>query len=241
MSTVSLGLHPSHFDSHEASRILTLGVDKALTQYMTINQAPRPSQRDVKDLRSWLGRPSMGNSFLVGIEAQVWDDKNMTDFINPAVKKVDRFSALLTGPVLSGYHWLYGHKKQVDVSIFRHHNPILFPIPAQDDQTNTYSQKQETNPYDIGENLRVYDEKGIYLFADVLAVVLSSLLPTLMILGLYFIQSMLWRIGCVIIFTAIFGATLTVFTNARKIEIYSATAAFAAVEVVFIGSTAGAV
>lgn len=71
-----------------------------------------------------------------------------------------------------------------------------------------------------------------------LSVVLSSLLPTVMILALYFIQSMLWRIGAVIIFTAIFAVALTVFTNARKIEVYSATAAFAAVEVVFIGSTA---
>ncbi|KAH3995500.1 hypothetical protein HBH68_165940 [Parastagonospora nodorum] len=48
---------------------------------------------------------------------------------------------------------------------------------------------------------------------------------------------MIVRIGLVILFTAIFSVALAVFTSARKVEIISATAAFAAVEVVFIGSS----
>lgn len=89
----------------------------------------------------------------------------------------------------------------------------------------------------MGNNLRVYDDKKITVAADVLAAVISSLLPTVMILVLFFVHDMLWRLGLLIIFTAIFSASITVFTNAKKIEVYSATAAFAAVEVVFIGST----
>lgn len=49
---------------------------------------------------------------------------------------------------------------------------------------------------------------------------------------------MLVRIGLVIIFTAVFLLTLSIFTEARKVEVFSATAAFTAVEVVFVGSTA---
>lgn len=93
---------------------------------------------------------------------------------------------------------------------------------------------------DLGNNLRVYDDKKITVVADALAAVISSLLPTVMILVLFFVHDMLWRLGLLIIFTAIFSASITVFTNAKKIEVYSATAAFAAVEVVFIGSTSSA-
>lgn len=91
---------------------------------------------------------------------------------------------------------------------------------------------------DLGNDLRVYDDKKISIVADAGAAVISSLLPTVMILVLYFVHSMLWRLGLLIIFTAIFSTSIAVFTNAKKIEVYSATAAFAAVEVVFIGSTA---
>jgi hypothetical protein len=54
---------------------------------------------------------------------------------------------------------------------------------------------------------------------------------------LYFVERMLTRIGLVILFTATFSVTLSLFTQAKKVEIFSATATFAAVEVVFIGST----
>ena len=65
----------------------------------------------------------------------------------------------------------------------------------------------------------------------------SSLLPTLAILVLYFVKSMLVRIGLVIVFTFMFSFVLSIFTGARNVEVFSATAAFAAVEVVFVGST----
>ena len=67
----------------------------------------------------------------------------------------------------------------------------------------------------------------------------SATLPTAAILVVYFVQNMVHRIGLVIVFTVIFSAALTVLTGAKRIEIFSATAAFAAVEVVYIGSTAG--
>jgi hypothetical protein len=60
------------------------------------------------------------------------------------------------------------------------------------------------------------------------------------ILALYFVNSMIHRIGLVIVFTTVFSVALALFTGAKKVEVFSATAAFAAVEVVYIGSTSGA-
>lgn len=72
---------------------------------------------------------------------------------------------------------------------------------------------------------------------DGIIAALSAIFPTVVILGLYFVQSMIKRIGLVILFTSLFAITLALFTGAKKVEIFSATAAFAAVEVVYIGST----
>jgi hypothetical protein len=66
---------------------------------------------------------------------------------------------------------------------------------------------------------------------------LSAVFPTVVILGLYFVKNMIQRIGLVIVFTTLFAVALALFTGAKKVEIFSATAAFAAVEVVYIGST----
>lgn len=61
-----------------------------------------------------------------------------------------------------------------------------------------------------------------------------------MILALYSVSIMWVRLGMVVIFTAVFAAALSLFTDAKKIEVFSSTAAFAAVEVVFVGSTSNA-
>jgi hypothetical protein len=71
---------------------------------------------------------------------------------------------------------------------------------------------------------------------DAIVAALSSILPTVAILVLFFVRDMLKRIGLVVVFTTLFAFALALFTNSRKIEIFSATAAFAAVEVVYIGT-----
>ncbi|KAK7980892.1 hypothetical protein PG989_013349 [Apiospora arundinis] len=70
---------------------------------------------------------------------------------------------------------------------------------------------------------------------------LSSTLPTLAILVLYYVGDMVTRLGRLILFTTLFSIALTVFTDTGKFEIFSATAAFAATEVVYIGSASAPV
>ncbi|KAL2066006.1 hypothetical protein VTL71DRAFT_2077 [Oculimacula yallundae] len=85
--------------------------------------------------------------------------------------------------------------------------------------------------------LGVIQYSGLKTTAKFIITLLSSMLPALSILGLYFEKDLLKRIGIMIGMTFAFAAALTFGTSARRIEIFSATAAFAAVEVVFIGST----
>jgi uncharacterized protein DUF6594 len=105
-----------------------------------------------------------------------------------------------------------------------------------------------------GVEIRKYSGRRIRKAGNIAVAMLSSTLPTLVILVLYFVKRMIVRIGLVIVFTAVFSTALAVFTTASKVEIFSATAAyvclysdkrtklialvsFAAVEVVFIGSS----
>jgi predicted RND superfamily exporter protein len=89
-------------------------------------------------------------------------------------------------------------------------------------------------------------ETGVLAYNDVyfrrlnklIVTTVASLLPIVAIIVLYAVKSTWRRIYVAIAFTALFGIAMAC-TNARQSEIFAATAAFAAVEVVFIGSVSG--
>jgi len=69
------------------------------------------------------------------------------------------------------------------------------------------------------------------------SVVVSSLIPSLAIVILYFIHNLIARILTAMGLSFVFSIALALSTPARPAEIFAASAAFAAVQVVFIGST----
>ncbi|EKG11220.1 hypothetical protein MPH_11691 [Macrophomina phaseolina MS6] len=89
-----------------------------------------------------------------------------------------------------------------------------------------------------------HEEVGLVKWGDgqyhkasmALSVVVSSLIPCLAIITLYHIQDLI-RIYAAFGFSALFSLALALLTLARPAEIFGATAAFASVQVVFIGST----
>jgi hypothetical protein len=54
------------------------------------------------------------------------------------------------------------------------------------------------------------------------------------VVALYFIRSIHARLGMIAVFTACFAAAMGILSNARRAEIFAATAAYAAVLVVFL-------
>lgn len=57
------------------------------------------------------------------------------------------------------------------------------------------------------------------------AVVLSSLLPVLSIVALYYINSQKLRLGAIVGFSALCSGSLVALTDAKNVEIIGATAA----------------
>jgi hypothetical protein len=63
------------------------------------------------------------------------------------------------------------------------------------------------------------------------AMSLASAFPIIAIVALNYVQATSVRLGLMAIFTVTFSSSLTLFSNATKAEAFSASAAFAAVQV----------
>ncbi|KAK8133175.1 hypothetical protein PG999_001348 [Apiospora kogelbergensis] len=84
-----------------------------------------------------------------------------------------------------------------------------------------------------------YSDRQIRFAINVIGSGASSLLPILSIIALFFVKDTLARLGLVCVFTVIFSLCMLTATHCRRVEIFAATAAFASVQVVFIGTTSG--
>lgn len=100
-----------------------------------------------------------------------------------------------------------------------------------------YSFKQKTVEGDEENGLVHYKDTTLSGITRVLTILVSSLLPSASIFALYFVESLINRLGVIMGFSVLFSISLAVFTSAQRIEIFAATAAFASVQVVFVGST----
>ncbi|XPS92847.1 hypothetical protein M3J09_002224 [Ascochyta lentis] len=202
-------------DSEQYEQIVRIGVklkeyNQALILASQVQRVVQPTNRELNQLVDWLSRPKGENGFLVGEEAKVWQCEDVSEYVTlfPRELEDDAFTSLLSGRLLDLYHKAFGHRRQ---------------------------KKYGTGARDV--EVRKYSAERIGKASNIVVAAISSLLPTLVILALYFVKRMIVRIGLVIMFTAVFSIALAWFTDARKVEIFSATAAFAAVEVVFIGSS----
>lgn len=93
--------------------------------------------------------------------------------------------------------------------------------------------KQKVNPHGLPE----WSDKSYHRLARLTAVLISTLFPSVAVIVLYFIHDLAIRLWVVLCFSMVFSSILAVFTTARPIEIFAATAACASVQVVFVGST----
>lgn len=85
----------------------------------------------------------------------------------------------------------------------------------------------------------VYGDKKTSRYMRAIVMIIASALPTCSIVALYFIESSLWRLGFIIMFSGVFASALSFFTEAKSIEVFTASVALASVQVVFVGTTFG--
>lgn len=84
-----------------------------------------------------------------------------------------------------------------------------------------------------------YGDKKVSTAMRAFVMVIASALPTCSIVALYFIKDTIMRLAFIVMFSAVFASALTLFTEARSIDVFTASVALASVQVVFVGTAFG--
>jgi hypothetical protein len=120
-------------------------------------------------------------------------------------KERDQFAEFMNDSLLSSFHHNIGQK-------------LKNPIP-------------ESKIHDTWE----YQQKIFVVLGNVICMALSALVPSISIFILCFLKSMVARLGVITAMSFVFSIVMTFIVQARRVEVFAATTAFAAVQVVFLG------
>lgn len=80
-----------------------------------------------------------------------------------------------------------------------------------------------------------YESQLFVALGNMICMVLSSLIPTSSIYALYFVDSTIQRLAVIAATSFVFSFVMTVIVQGRRADVFAATTAFAAVQVVFVG------
>ncbi|KAK9427303.1 hypothetical protein V1505DRAFT_380596 [Lipomyces doorenjongii] len=185
----------------------------ALIQQITLFRQPNPRISDLEYLQNWLADSSGGNRELVG---KVWITKDGDNY-----KLADKLSLL---------------PEDYDTftrTVLKRFGSVLSILPALHVKNRTFPPRQASQD----AHFTIYSSSdAVISIGDKVATIVASLVTTIPIIILKFVPSINWRLGLVVIFTAVFSSTLAFMSNAKRAEVFGASAAFAAVQVVFVGS-----
>jgi len=157
--------------------------------------------------------PREGKIYLHGPESDIWEKPDESDLVALRTRDAgSAFTGLVTDVLLQRYHYLLGHYFKV-----RMLSPTGRYIVAY------YIQRPKFSGAHHESNTVTYLQKGVLRFTRAITTVLASLFPISSTLVLFFIRSMLKRLAIIGAFTALFSLCLALFTNAKMINIFSAT------------------
>lgn len=156
--------------------------------------------------------------FLLKRELDTWDEEHLHDMTSLAGQHADKdaLSKFIDKMVRSVYHRFLGH---------RYHDPISV-VEAWG------SHGKYKHVY--------YSDARITAVIDTLSTILASVLPTISALAIWFLSNPLARMCAIIGCTLLFSTILTLIGKPKRVECFTASAAFAAVLVVFVGGNSNA-
>ncbi|KAL9083394.1 MAG: hypothetical protein Q9165_008544 [Trypethelium subeluteriae] len=179
----------------------------ALLQQAQILAMNPPSENDLDSIQRYIASPEMGPFSLLGTDSEVW----------------------------GSVHSPKGHEADIIT---------LLPRKKADMFTKLLIEKGTQKFFECGlgrflkpspvHGLVGYEESTLFRLTYLMTTALASLLPIASITVLYFVSSMKMRLAIIAIFTLFLSFSLAFFTSAKRTEIFALTAAFSAVQVVFV-------
>ena len=82
--------------------------------------------------------------------------------------------------------------------------------------------------------------ESVFSFGNKVISFTGAVLILIPVIVLHFLQNANWRLAVIVIFTLFFTAALVMGTSADRAQVFAATAAFVAVQVVYVGSALAA-
>ncbi|KAK4210640.1 hypothetical protein QBC37DRAFT_474901 [Rhypophila decipiens] len=181
-----------------------------------LSQTLDPPKSQLHELQDFLRSSTGGKNFLKGSEAFTWKEPDPSAYlsVNRPSPENNPFTSFLTYRIAHLFHRLCGGRR-----------------------SGIRSHKRFGKLVDEEAQLRSYSDSKLQKTSQIISVVVSSTLPVLTIFVLNTLDTTTKRLGLTVLFTGVFGLLLAFFSSAKRAEIFAATATFAAVEVVFIGTS----
>uniref|UniRef100_L2FEW3 DUF6594 domain-containing protein n=1 Tax=Colletotrichum fructicola (strain Nara gc5) TaxID=1213859 RepID=L2FEW3_COLFN len=185
--------------------------DDLAIQLSQVNQIGPPAGFQLEMLKDWLRDQKLDHPFLQGHEAQTWasDEARLYMCLKPKMPEDDYFTRFVSNFLLRSYNYLRPRQTRYGETV---------------DETSGHIS---------------YDNHLIRRISNLGTTLVACVMPVLTIFVLNIVPSTNLRILVTSIFTTVFALLIATFSNAKKVEIFAATATFATVEVVFIGSAIG--
>jgi hypothetical protein len=188
--------------------LLTLrSTDEFLLLTAKVKNLAKPQGCDYKYFNRWLNRPMADKRFLKGIEARAWLPKYESDLVlsSRQPSQKDSFAQFMIDKILPWYHRSIGVLCQKPIS--------------NEDMPDTWH----------------YKKKSFVVVGDMICMLLSTLIPTVSILVLNSQKSTIARLSVTTVMSFVCSVIMTFVVQGRRVDVFAATTAFAAVQVVFLG------
>ncbi|KAF2488939.1 hypothetical protein BU16DRAFT_531983 [Lophium mytilinum] len=182
----------------------------AVIQQSLIHSMPEPSKWDLNDIQHYLATDEMGPLNLIGDDACTWGSIADRKSHSPdlvALRPRHKEDWFSNFLTKKVTMWLF----RCGLARFKKPSRVLGVVG--------------------------YKDSTVFRITYCIATLVASLLPVASIAVLYYVQAMKARLAIIAAFCLIISCSLSVFTTATRSEVFTATAAFSAVMVVFVGSS----
>lgn len=177
----------------------------AILQQKAMAEMDSPGHEVLSFMNEWMSRPSMGSVYLLERDRSVWKSTPREELLALDRSRCDDLlSKWMTNSATTWFHRAIG----------RHF--------------------KKTKPAAFMDNTVYYSQRTVSRFVSIIVVSLSSILPLVSIVLLSKIHKFSTRLWIIAACTVAFSLCLGLVASPKKVEIFSAAAAFAAVQVVFI-------
>lgn len=180
--------------------------DSALLKASQVHSLAKPVECDISFLREWLKRPEGADYSIRGVEAEPWMPCCAADLVSLSRPETkDEFAQSLSDKILPWYHYYFGRRQKK-------------------------SAKSDNSDLDVWE----YKHEAFVALGNIICMVLSSIIPTASIFALHYVKSMVARLAVIAAMSFVFSFVMMAIVRGRRVEVFAATTAFAAVQVVFV-------